>query len=413
MSDHPHEVSERGVGDESAKPARFVDLLSNTGAVTQQTRPFSPLPSVFPLDGVVAVETLAPTTPSEDTTNEASASSSDSDSGGSGSSSEDGSSNLLPQPTFFNPKKSKPTKSVKNDPYTSGLVEKESKKNVGAIEAAFKSVEVKALETFKRDSSPPDQQNRKVKGDHYGDKDKETARGGAGGVGGAFGLAGLGAAFPSRRSTGAQLLTKQQMTKELSELGITTEVGTRTGLHLSKNGGAVVVEEEAAFRVRRLSAACVQTFRKKSKGVLKQFEHSADNMLRSQEIANIEGVVSASSALKTSGVLACSSTGELFARRLDVLTDACNAWRDARSKVARLMHQAKARKLQIEALNKKLATMHDVLRKDTDAVESASIAEQKIAAVKRPLVMGLIREVCYDLKDIKDMAASAEWALLE
>ena len=223
-----------------------------------------------------------------------------------------------------------------------------------------------------------------------------------------FGLAGLAPAFPLGGPDGEErLLTKDQASERLRQWGLPASDAKRVGLHYKSNGSAVWVQHENAYRVRELNATCVNDLKGKGKQIIQAFLQASQKTAQSQDIENLSTLSRASTNIRESGLVACSNGST---RRLELLSHACDEWAQARSTVARLMHQTKARKSKIEALKQQLATMQDVLAKDQDAVEEAKKKEETMAHKKHALVAALSAEISQDMRGLSALLDAKKYA---
>lgn len=209
-----------------------------------------------------------------------------------------------------------------------------------------------------------------------------------------FGLQGLQKAFPMQgpgHARAVQLLSEKQALAQMQTLGLPPK-DAKPGAHLLQDGGAVVVHQERAYRVNHLDAGCVHALRAAPEALMANFLRASEAIQTSQEIARLTSLSKSASAVANSPVLACSGAKTLR-DRLAFLNRSCDEWSAARSKVAKLMHQRKARADQIENLQKQLSTMKDVLTKDTEAVAIATKEEKRMAQSKRKIVLALSAEI--------------------
>jgi hypothetical protein len=189
----------------------------------------------------------------------------------------------------------------------------------------------------------------------------------------------------------AQLLSEKQALAQMHTLGLPPK-DARPGTHLLQDGGAVVVHQERAYRIDHLDSSCVDALRGAPEVLAKNFLQASEAIQKSQEISRLAALSRSAAAIAASPVLACSGGGALQ-DRLAFLKRSCDEWSAARSKVAKLMHQRKARADQVAALQMQLSTMKDVLAKDTEAVSSATKEEKQMAQGKRKIVLALSAEL--------------------
>ena len=221
-----------------------------------------------------------------------------------------------------------------------------------------------------------------------------------------FGLQGLRKAFPMSGpdNEAAQLLSEKQAVDQLQTLGLPPK-DAKPGMHLLRDGGAIVVHQERAYRVNHLDPTCVHALRTAPKALLSNFIDAAEAIQKSQEIARLTSVSKSAAAIANSAIVACPGA-KVLRERLAFLQRSCDEWASARNKVAKLMHQRKARADQIESLKKQLSTMTDVLAKDTEAVASATKAEKRMASMKQKLVLALSVETSGEVTSLASLQKS-------
>ena len=207
-----------------------------------------------------------------------------------------------------------------------------------------------------------------------------------------------GIAFQMGGAEGREILLNQaQVTSRLASMGLSTN--SSPGFHLLPGGGAVVIRKEQGYTLQRVDGECLNAARALGNAAVRKFAEAAHRIMQSQQIANLSALIDAIKELQTSGIIKCSSS-QSFAARLEILTRACEEWAAARSKVARLLHQTKARQLQIEMLKKKVDTLRDALGKDKDAVSAAMAVENGIVTNKKELILSLTHELREEAADL-------------
>ena len=201
------------------------------------------------------------------------------------------------------------------------------------------------------------------------------------------------------------LLSKNQVEAELTQLGLPAK-NAANGIHYQKDGSGVFIHREEAYRVKRLTPECVAALRKTGKNSVARYTSACKKLSKSQEISNLTATRRAIQELRKSGILSCASSSTL-SRNLETLEKACIDWAEARSTVARLLHQTKVRQTQIDEMKKQLATLNDVLEKDKEAVRTASASETKVSAKKKSLVLALTKETQQELAQVQIMLRAA------
>lgn len=205
-----------------------------------------------------------------------------------------------------------------------------------------------------------------------------------------------------------RLLSASQAGLELAQLGLQTNKAPQVGAHALPQGGAVIVQKKEAYRVQRLTQDCVASLRSNSwEHSVREWQHAAEALVKSQEIANLERLQAACAALRASHVGSCSAP---LQEKLPILEKNCQQWAASRRRVAALMHQEKQRRKHMEELRKQLETQQDLISKDQEAVRAAQHAEQQSAAARAPVIRTMILQLSQDtrqLKSIRNMVQTA------
>ena len=314
---------------------------------------FGPLPAALPTDSPL-LQTLAPTTPSNQST----------------------------------------SSTASGDPSTDDLSVLDSDTDSSATASSFDEANSEASGSVEPARAAPDDADQRA----FDDSDKRRSATHFA----PFGLVGLSKAFPmAGPEKPLHLLSRTEVETELTQLGLQA-TNAENGIHYTKDGSGVFIHKEEAYRVKRLTPDCVTALRKTGKKSVARYAAAYKKLAKSQEIANLTATRDAIQELRTSGILACSSSARL-SQNLERLEKACVGWAEARSTVARLLHQTKVRQTQIDELKKQLATLNDVLAKDKEAARAASAAEAKVSVKKKSLVLALAKETQQDLEQVQAM----------
>ena len=194
----------------------------------------------------------------------------------------------------------------------------------------------------------------------------------------------------SGAASSRSLLSREQATAKLAAMGAPANLSA--GFHLLPAGGAIVVRQENGYTLQRVDGECVKALRERGHDATKKFAEAVHNLMQSQQIAHLRGVMATVTELQASGIINCSSSRS-YATRLQVLTKSLEEWAGARNKVARLLHQTKSRQLQLQTLQKQLDTLRDVLGKGEEELNAAVLAENAFVNNKKGFILSLAAEL--------------------